>query len=455
MAQKINSRIFREYDIRGVVDQDLDSDVIETIGRAFGTYLQRRGRRKVSLGRDCRLSSPQFAEAMSRGIRSTGVDVVDIGMVSTPMLYFSLFNLDVEGGAMITASHNPGEYNGVKLCLGRDSLFGEEIQKIRQIAESEDFAKGGGVINHLDILDDYLDFFRRNVQIAPGMRVAIDCGNAMVGVAGPRILREFGCDLTELYTEPDGTFPNHHPDPTVEENLADLIRAVREGGLRLGIGFDGDGDRVGVVDEQGNIIWGDMLVLILARDVLREVPGAKILGDVKCSGRLFRDIENHGGAPIMWKTGHSLMKSKMKSEKAALAGEMSGHIFFSHRFFGYDDALYAALRLLEILSRSGRKMSELLEGVPPAFTTPEIRVDFPEEIKFQAVEMVKKELKGRYEVIDTDGVRVEFPDGWGLVRASNTQPALVLRFEAQSEARLGEIRSLIEGELERAKSALT
>lgn len=451
---RINPQIFREYDIRGIVDRDLGEGVVETIGKAYGTYMRGLGKKRVSLGRDCRLSSPALAAAMSRGINSTGLGVIDIGMVTTPMLYFSLFSLDVDGGVMITASHNPGEYNGIKLCVERDSLFGEGIQNIRRIAEGRDFASGKGEVEKIDIMEDYIGFLRENVEIKPGIRIGIDCGNAMVGIVAPRILREFGCDLTELYVTPDGTFPNHHPDPTVEENMRDLISTVREKNLQLGIGFDGDGDRIGVIDENGNIIWGDMLVIILARDILKRIPQAKIIGDVKCSSRLFRDVEKHGGRPIMWKTGHSLIKNKMKVEGAALAGEMSGHIFFADRYFGYDDALYAGLRLLEIVSRTGKRVSELLEGVPPAFSTPEIRVDCPEEIKFQVVDRVKEELKKGYRVIDIDGVRIEFPDGWGLIRASNTQPALVLRFEAETKERLDEIRSLIEGKLEEVKGRL-
>ncbi len=451
---RISPQIFREYDIRGIVDKDLNEDVIETIGKAYGTYMRKLGKKRVSIGRDCRLSSPAYARAMTRGINSTGLEVIDIGMVSTPILYFSLFNVDVDGGVMITASHNPGEYNGIKLCVEKDSLFGEGIQRIRKIAEGGDFASGNGSVESIDMMDEYLKFLRNNVDIRPGIKVGIDCGNGMVGIAAPQILKEFGCETTELYITPDGTFPNHHPDPTVVENVEELIHMVRDKKLLLGIGFDGDGDRIGVVDENGNIIWGDILVVILARDILSRMPGAKVIGDVKCSGRLFKDIQKHGGSSIMWKTGHSLIKSKMKLEKAALAGEMSGHIFFADKFFGYDDALYAALRLLEIISNTGKEVSELLEGIPPAVSTPEIRVDCPEEIKFKVVEKVKEELRRGYEIVDIDGVRVEFPDGWGLVRASNTQPALVLRFEAETKERLEEIRSLMEGKLEEAKKRL-
>ena len=452
---RINPEIFREYDIRGVVGEDLDTEVFQTIGKAYGAYMKEKGAITVSVGRDCRVSSPELAEAMVRGINSTGINVLYIGMVSTPMLYFSLYNLDVQGGVMITASHNPGEYNGIKLSDGKESLFGKEIKKIGQIAEGGEFPTGNGTSAQADVRDSYINYLLNNIEIKPGLRIAADYGNGMVGVAGPEVLSRFGCEVTELYPVPDGTFPNHHPDPTVEENLADMINAVKSESLQLGVGFDGDGDRVGVVDENGKIIWGDMLVLIFARDIIRDNPGATIIGDVKCSNRLFSGIEEAGGSAIMWKTGHSLIKSKMKEEGAVLAGEMSGHIFFADRYFGYDDALYAALRIIEIVSRTGKSVSQLLEDVPPALSTPEIRVDCPEEIKFSLVEEVKKELSKNNKTVDIDGVRVEFPDGWGLIRASNTQPALVLRFEAQSPERLQEIRSLVEGELSAAKERLS
>ncbi len=451
----INPQIFREYDIRGVVDEDINNEIIEKIGKAYGTYMNKLGKETVSIGRDCRLSSPAFSEAMIKGMLSTGLNIIDLGMVTTPMVYFSLFNIDVEGGVIITASHNPSQYNGIKLCVDKDSIFGQEIQKIGKIATEENFATGNGKVETTDITESYLNFLRNNFDIKPGIRVAIDCGNAMVGTVAPRILNDFGCELTELYTEPDGRFPNHHPDPTVLENIKDLISTVKNEKLQIGIGFDGDGDRIGVVDEYGNIIWGDLLVLIFARDILEQIPKAKIIGDVKCSNRLFRDIESHGGIPIMWKTGHSIIKNKMKLEDAALAGEMSGHIFFADRYFGYDDALYGALRILELISKTGKGVSDLLKGVPPAISTPEIRVECPDETKFELVNQAREELKKDYDVIDIDGVRVEFPDGWGLIRASNTQPALVLRFEAETEERINEIRSIIEGKLETAKAKLS
>lgn len=452
---QINAGIFREYDIRGIVDKDLSTEVVEVIAKAYGTYLSNHGKKIVSVGRDCRDSSPEYSKAFCSGLNSCGIDVIDLGMVSTPMVYFSLFNLPVEGGAMITASHNPSDYNGIKLCIGRESLYGAQIQEIREIAESGNFASGSGTTQIQDIMNMYHKFLMENTEIKPGLKVGVDCGNGMGGLIGPKIIREKGCVVTELYTEPDGNFPNHHPDPTVEKNLKDLIKTVRDNNLDVGIGFDGDADRIGIVDEKGNIVWGDMLLLILARQVLKDVPGAQIIGDVKCSGRLFSAIKASGGKPLMWKTGHSLIKSKMKEQGAELAGEMSGHIFFAHRFFGYDDAVYAALRVLEILSSTGKTISELLADIPESVSTPEIRVDCPDEIKFEVVDKVKKELSEKYQVNGIDGLRVEFPDGWGLLRASNTQPAVVLRFEAQSVDRLSEIRDIVETPLKGAVSALS
>lgn len=451
----INPAIFREYDIRGVTGVDIDEGIFELIGKAYGTYMKQKGVSTISMGRDCRVTSPELSQAVARGINSTGLDVLDIGMVATPMLYFSLYNLDVDGGVMITASHNPGEYNGIKLSDGKNSLFGEHIQELRKLAEGGEFATGSGNTGEADIREDYIKFLKDNLDINPGLKIAADYGNGMIGIIGPEVFREFGCEITELYETPDGTFPNHHPDPTVEENLAELIETVKSNNLEVGLGFDGDGDRIGVIDEKGEIIWGDMLVLIFARDVLSREQGSTFIGDVKCSTRLFRGIEDAGGEAIMWKTGHSLIKNKMKVENAAMAGEMSGHIFFADKFFGYDDALYAALRLLEIMSKTGKKVSELLGDIPESVSTPEIRVDCPEEIKFQLVQRVKDQLSQDNEVIDIDGVRVEFPYGWGLIRASNTQPALVLRFEAEDNEKLQQISALIEGKLSSVMKELT
>ena len=439
-----NKSIFREYDIRGIAGEDLTEEAVELIGRAYGSMLAQSGGQEVAVGYDCRKSSPALRDALSEGITSTGVNIVDIGMVSTPMLYFSTHTAGIDGGVMVTASHNPSQYNGLKMCVGKDSLFGEGIQKIRKTIEKEDFKTGEGRIRRADILEEYLEFFEKNLEIEPGIKVAADGGNGTAGVACPQILQKFGCEVFELYMDPDGSFPNHHPDPTVEENLRDIKKAVRENGCAAGLAFDGDADRIGVVDEKGNSISGDMLLLIYSLEILKTNPGATIIGDVKCSRNLFAKIREAGGNPVMWKTGHSLIKDKMRKENAELGGEMSGHIFFKNRFFGYDDALYAGLRFLEILSKTGKKASELTLGIPETFATPEIRIDCPDEIKFRVTEIAKSELGKNNKVVDIDGVRVEYPDGWGLLRASNTQPALVLRFEAQTESRLEEIREMVE-----------
>ena len=440
----LDKAIFREYDIRGVAGESITEEVVERIGKAYGTMIVEAGGTEVSVGYDCRKSSPSFRDALCQGINSTGVDVVDIGMVTTPMVYFSTFASGVDGGVMVTASHNPSQYNGLKLCVGQNSLFGKGIQEIRRSVEKGKFKTGKGKTRQTDIVGQYLEFFEQNLDIKPGIRVAADGGNGTAGIACPQILRRFGCELHELYMDPDGDFPNHHPDPTVEENLSDIKKKVVEAGLDVGLAFDGDADRIRIVDERGNSMSGDMLLLVYSLDLLKTNPGATIIGDVKCSGNLFTKIREAGGNPIMWKTGHSVIKDKMKRENAELGGEMSGHIFFKNRFFGYDDALYAGLRFLEILSKTGKKASELLSGLPKTFATPEIRIDCPDEIKFQVTEVVKKKLGEQNEVIDIDGVRVEYPDGWGLLRASNTQPALVLRFEAQTEPRLAEIRETVE-----------
>ncbi len=447
--------IFREYDIRGIAGEGITEEVIEKIGKAYGTMIAEGGGVEISVGYDCRKSSPAFRDALSEGITSTGVGVVDIGMVTTPMVYFSIFTSGVDGGVMVTASHNPSEYNGLKMCVGQDSLFGEGIQRIRESVEKGKFRTGEGKKRRTDIVERYLEFFERNLNIEPGIKVAADGGNGTAGITCPQILRRFGCETHELYMDPDGDFPNHHPDPTVEENLSDIKRKVVEAGLDVGLAFDGDADRIGIVDERGNSISGDMLLLVYSLDLLETNPGATIIGDVKCSGNLFSKIREAGGTPIMWKTGHSVIKDKMKKEGAELGGEMSGHIFFKHRFFGYDDALYAGLRFLEILSKTGKKASELLSGLPETFTTPEIRIDCPDEIKFQVTEAVKRKLREQNEVIDIDGVRVEHPDGWGLLRASNTQPALVLRFEAQTESKLAEIKETVERTLKETISEIS
>ena len=443
----MNPEVFREYDVRGVVNRDLNPDVVYLLGRAIGTYAMRHNVRQMTLGRDCRLSSEAYQDAVSRGIMAAGVDIIDIGLCATPMLYFSIRHLGVDGGVMITGSHNPPDFNGFKICIGPDTIYGEDIQELRRIIESEAYTADKGSIRREEISSAYQNYLFRNVSVGKGLKVIVDGGNGLGGYFALPILRRYGCHVTDLYCDPDGRFPNHFPDPTIPENLRELIRLVSSEKADAGISYDGDADRLGVITDRGEVLWGDELLLLFARYILRKNPGAAIIGEVKCSQTLYDDITKNGGRAIMWKAGHSLIKGKMKEEKALLAGEMSGHIFFADRYFGYDDAIYASLRLLEILSETGMKLSELLADVPRTFTTPEIRVDCPDRIKFRVVEAVKEYYRKTHDIISIDGIRIPFGDGWGLLRASNTQPVLVLRFEAASEERLTAIRSNIEGVL--------
>jgi phosphomannomutase / phosphoglucomutase len=445
----MNPEIYREYDIRGVIGEDIKEEEFIAMGRGFGTYFRGLGKRRILVARDCRLTSPMINEKITEGLISTGCDVLDGGICPTPTFYFGVRHVEADGGLMITASHNPPEYNGFKICRGYDTIYGEEIRGIWKIIDGGDFNKGAGTSVPVEIVEPYVERIIKDVSVKPGIKVAFDAGNGTGGPIGVRVLKSLGCDLYPLYCEMDGTFPNHEPDPTVENNMRDLIKEVRDKGLLLGIGVDGDADRIGAVDSSGSIVFGDMLLLLFARDILADHPGASIISEVKSSDRLYKDIEAHGGKAIMWKTGHSLIKNKMKETKAVLAGEMSGHMFFADRYYGYDDAIYASCRLLEILSKSGKSLSELLEDVPRSHTTPEIRVECPDAEKFKLVDRLREEFKARYSIIDVDGVRIVFEDGWGLVRASNTQPALVLRFEARSKERLTEIRALVEEAIER------
>ena len=445
----MNPEIYREYDIRGVIGEDIREDEYFILGRGFGTYFNQVGEKTIVVGRDCRLSSPRIRDEVTEGLINSGCNVIDIGICPTPILYFALRHLKVDGGIMITASHNPSDYNGFKVCSGLETIYGKEIQKLRQIIEKADFVSGKGEYSSHEIIKSYIERITGDVNINSGIKVGFDAGNGTAGPVGVEILQSLGCDLHDLYCDMDGSFPNHEPDPTVLGNMRDLITEVREQNLNVGIGVDGDGDRIGVVDSSGNIVFGDMLLLLFARDILHNHPGATIISEVKCSDRMYKDIEAHGGNPIMWKTGHSLIKSKMKETKALLAGEMSGHMFFADRYFGYDDAIYASCRLLEILSRTGKSLIELLADVPKSHTTPEIRVECPDSKKFQLVDRLKDEFSKQYKIIDVDGVRIVFDDGWGLVRASNTQPALVLRFEARSKERLEEIRTMVEKTIEK------
>lgn len=450
----MNPGIFREYDIRGITDKDLTEEDVILIGKGIGTYLLERGKSKLTVGRDCRITSDSYSERVIEGLLSTGCDVIDIGICPTPVLYFSIQHLSQEGAVMVTASHNPPQYNGFKVCIGSDSLHGRELLEILRIINEKSFSSGKGSRSFADVITPYKEFLNKNISISRPLKVGIDAGNGTAGVIALPVLKNLGCEVHDLYCDMDGTFPNHEADPTVLKNMKDLIALVREKVLDIGIGYDGDGDRIGVIDEKGNIVFGDQLMIIFSREILSRKPGATFISEVKCSKTMYDDIEKHGGRAIMWKTGHSLIKKKMKEEKAELAGEMSGHMFFADRYFGFDDAVYASCRLLEIIANTGKKISELLSNVPKTYSTPEIRVECPDDKKFALVNKVTDFFRKSYGVIDIDGVRVLFEDGWGLVRASNTQPALVLRFEAMTEQRLKEIRYLVESTLAKIREEI-
>jgi phosphomannomutase/phosphoglucomutase len=452
MATAISPTIFREYDIRGLVDRDLTEEAVHLVGRALGTLVRRAGGSRAVVGRDCRESGPRFAERMITGLNASGVDVVDLRVVPTPLTYFAASTLDVDGLCMITGSHNPPEYNGLKIAVGDTTLYGDAIQELRAMVEARRFVSGRSATRVHDIAAPYERYVRENLRMGKRpLRVVVDAGNGTGGVVAVPLFQSLGVEVVPLFVEMDGRFPNHHPDPTVEENLEPLRRKVLEVKADVGIAYDGDADRVGAVDEQGNVLWGDRLMILFSRALLDEHPGAAIVGEVKCSMSLYDDIARRGGRPIMWRAGHSLIRAKMKEEGALLAGEMSGHIFFAHRWFGFDDGIYASARLLELLSHSDAPLSALLADVPRTFASPEVRVHCPEDEKFEVVRRAQAWFSSRYDAITVDGVRVTFPDGWGLVRASNTQPLLVLRFEATSEARLGEIERLVTGKVEELK----
>jgi phosphomannomutase/phosphoglucomutase len=449
----IPSHIFREYDIRGVADRDMADDLIVDLGRALGTFLMRAGARRIAVGRDCRLSSPRLHHALVTGLLETGLALIDIGVVPTPMMYFTVFDRDLDGGVQITGSHNPPEDNGFKMMIGKASLFGRDIQALRALIETRAFDfVDGGLVEPYDPLPAYEGFVRGNVRLArTDLKIAIDAGNGAGGPTAIAAMHAAGLAPIELLCEMDGNFPVHHPDPSQPENLELLRRTVLERGLDLGIAYDGDADRIGVIDGRGDTIWGDKLMIVFSRAILERHPKAAIISEVKCSQTMYDDIAAHGGRPIMWRTGHSLIKKKMKEEHALLAGEMSGHMFFADRFFGFDDAIYASLRLLEILAESDRPLHALLADVPHTYATPELRVDCPDEVKFGLVERVLAHYRRTHQVIDVDGARIQFEGGWGLVRASNTQPVLVLRFEADSQGRLETIRRDVENTVEMLK----
>ena len=440
----MNPNVFREYDVRGVVDQDLNEEFVYNLGRAIGTYADQHKVKTMSVGRDCRLSSDAYHNFLIKGLNSCGIETVDIGLCATPMLYFSIRHLKIDGGVMVTGSHNPPEFNGFKICIGNDTIYGENIQELREIIEKGKFSAGRGLCRTQDISKEYENYLFENVSINRKLKVVVDAGNGVGGRFFLPLLKRLDYDIMDIFCEPDGRFPHHFPDPTVEDNLEELIRVVREQKADLGIAFDGDADRLGVISDQGEIIWGDKLLLLFSRYILQDKPASTIIGEVKCSQVLYDDIKKHSGRPIMWKAGHSLIKAKMKEEKAALGGEMSGHIFFADRYFGYDDAIYAALRLLEILSRTGQQISSLLSDIPQTFATPEIRIDCPDDKKAHVVNRIKNHYRNTPGVIDIDGVRIPFKEGWALVRSSNTQPIIVLRFEASSNEALQAIRREVE-----------
>jgi phosphomannomutase/phosphoglucomutase len=447
----LNPTIFREYDIRGIADRELLDADIEDLGRAVGTYLQRRTGKNINLGTDTRLSSARLRNALARGLADSGCSVTDVGVVPTPVLYYSVFHLQATGAVMITGSHNPPEYNGFKVVAGTATIHGAEIQEIRKLIEARDFDKGSGAVHTRDVVTPYVEEIAAQFRFDRRVKVVLDAGNGTAGPPMHRILSKLNVDATELFFDMDGTFPNHHPDPTVEKNLTALVDAVAAKGAELGIAFDGDADRIGAVDDKGNVLWGDQLMIIFGREILTRKPGATFIGEVKCSQTMYDELKRLGGNPIMYRTGHSLIKAHMKETRAELAGEMSGHLFFADRYYGFDDALYAACRLVEIVARSGQPLSAQLQDLPRMVSTPEIRVDTPDEVKFDIVSRVADHFRRRYEVVDIDGVRVKFPQGWGLVRASNTQPVLVMRFEAADEQLLNDYRREMEAVLEQAR----
>jgi phosphomannomutase / phosphoglucomutase len=458
-------QVFREYDIRGVADRDLTSELAEAIGRGYGTMIAKKAERppselRIAVGRDCRLSSPRLHEALLRGLARAGLNVIDIGVGPTPLLYFAVFHLNADGGVMITGSHNPGDENGFKMMRGKASFFGPEIQDLRRLIEADAYAPDAkGARTEEDVTGAYVEEMNKRIpRFAEPLKVVVDAGNGAGGPLAIRAMKALGLDPVALYCEMDGHFPNHHPDPTVPKNVAELIDRVKKEKARVGIAYDGDADRLGAIDANGDIVWGDRLMIVFSRALLKERPGAAILGEVKCSQTLYDDIAKHGGQPIMWKTGHSLIKTKMKESGALLAGEMSGHLFFADRYFGYDDAIYASLRLLEILAHDPRSIGEMLFDVPTTFSTPELREDCPDAIKVDVVKAITARYKAKGNAVnEIDGARISFgkpgAPAWGLVRASNTGPVLVLRFEATSEAERDRIRAEVEQAVrdERAK----
>jgi phosphomannomutase/phosphoglucomutase len=440
--------IFREYDIRGIADEQLTSDGIRDLGRALGTFFRRQGVQSATVARDARLSGPRLIEALTSGLLAAGVDVTGLGMVPTPLLYYSVHHLNAGAGVMITGSHNPPGYNGFKTMLGHGTIHGAQIQELYRIIAEGDYESGAGKLSEADVATPYVEEIASRFKFSRRVKAVFDAGNGAAGPVLHRLLARLNIDAVEMFFEPDGAFPNHHPDPTVEENLVHLKSAVARDGAEAGFAFDGDGDRIGAIDDQGKVVWGDVLTLIFGREILTRKPGATFISEVKCSQVMYDELRRLGGNPIMYKTGHSLIKAKMKETGAELAGEMSGHMFFADRYYGFDDAIYAACRLLEIVADSGQPLSAQTAMLPRMVVTPELRFDCPDELKFDLVENVKRHFQRTHNVIDIDGARILFEHGWGLVRASNTQPVLVLRFEASTQELLEQYRAEVESVVE-------
>jgi len=440
----MNPYIFREYDIRGIVAEDFPEDVVVLLGKAFGTYVREKGGKTLSLSGDVRLSSPMLKKAFAKGLLSTGVDVIDVGIVPTPVNYYSMFILNVDGAVQITGSHNPSNMNGIKLSYDQKAVYGKDIQYLKTLIESNKFATGAGKFSEKEILEEYKRMVISKIKLERPVRIVMDSGNATACLAAPEIYKAIGCEVTELFSDVDGSFPNHHPDPTVAKNLVEMIAEVKKGGYDFGIAFDGDADRVGIVDNTGEIIWADYIIILMLDEIFEKYPGTGVVFDVKCSQALEERIIEKGGRPIMWKTGHSLIKQKMKEEGLPFSGEMSGHIFIKDDYFGFDDAMYVGARFAQMVSRSKETLAERMAKLPKYFSTPEMRLECEnDEIKFEISRKASEYFKANYNCIDVDGVRIKFGDGWGLVRSSNTQPVIVTRFEAKTEARLNEIKSLV------------
>ena len=443
----INPYIFREYDIRGVVEEDFQPEVVELLGKGFGTFVKNKDIDKISLGGDVRLTTKTLKEAFAKGVLSTGVNIIDLGIIPTPISYFSIHHLNLQGAVQITGSHNPPEFNGFKMTLSTGAVYGEQIMSIKDIIDSGEFAEGKGVIENINITDEYCRDIVNKIKLDKPLKIITDCGNGAGGLVAPKVLREIGCEVDELFTEPDGSFPNHHPDPTVEKYIKVLIEKVRNGNYDFGVAFDGDMDRIGVVDNKGEIVWADYLMALLAEEVLADGPKT-IIFDVKCSQGLAERIVELGGKPLMYKTGHSLIKEKLKELDEDFAGEMSGHIFFADEHYGYDDALYVTARLARLMSRTEDTVSEKMARLPKYYSTPEMRLNISDDkTKFEIVEKAVEYFTKNFDCDTIDGVRIQFGDGWGLVRASNTQPVIVVRFEARTEERLNEIKDEVIGKL--------